>query len=56
MTDGNEYTIGQAAEALGVTTKALRHWETLGLIEPERSWTDHRIYTDADLERGASVI
>ena len=55
MTDGNEYTIGQAAEALGVTTKALRHWETLGLIEPERSWADHRIYTDADLERGAAV-
>lgn len=55
MADGNEYTIGQAAEALGVTTKALRHWETLGLVEPERSWADHRVYTDADLERGAAV-
>ena len=55
MTDGNGYTIGQAAQALGVTTKALRHWETLGLIEPERTWADHRIYTDSDLERGAAI-
>lgn len=55
MADGNEYTIGQAAEALGVTTKALRHWESLGLIEPVRAWADHRVYTDADLERGAAV-
>ena len=55
MTDGNEYTIGEAAEALGVSTKALRHWEALGLLEPARTWADHRIYTDADLERGAAI-
>ena len=55
MADGNEYTIGEAAEALGVSTKALRHWETRGLLEPTRSWADHRIYTDVDLERGAAI-
>ena len=55
MADGNEYTIGETAEALGISTKALRHWETLGLLEPARSWADHRIYTDADLERGAAI-
>mgnify|MGYP002718326119 FL=1 len=55
MADGNEYTIGEAAEALGVSTKALRHWEALGLIAPARTWADHRIYTEADLERGAAI-
>ena len=55
MTDGNEYTIGEAAEALGVSTKALRHWEALGLITPARTWADHRVFTDADLERGAAI-
>ena len=55
MADGNEYTIGEAAEALGVSTKALRHWEALGLIAPARTWADHRVYTDADLERGAAI-
>ena len=55
MTDGNEYTIGEAAEALGVSTKALRHWEALGLIAPARTWADHRVYSDADLERGAAI-
>ena len=40
---------------LGVTTKALRHWETLGLLEPERTSTGYRMYSDADIERGAAV-
>ena len=55
MVDGTEYTIGEAAEALGVTPKALRHWESLGLLEPGRTWADHRVYTGADLERGAAI-
>ncbi|KAA8728664.1 MerR family DNA-binding transcriptional regulator, partial [Corynebacterium tuscaniense] len=42
MVDGIEYTIGEAAEALGVSTKALRHWEALGLITPARTWAEHR--------------
>lgn len=55
MADGIEYTIGEAAEALGVSTKALRHWEALGLIAPARTWSDHRVYSEADLERGAAI-
>lgn len=50
-----DYTIGEAAAMLGVTTKALRHWETLGLLEPERTSTRYRMYSDADIERGAAV-
>ncbi|MCZ9291648.1 MerR family transcriptional regulator [Corynebacterium lehmanniae] len=55
MADGIEYTIGEAAEALGVSTKALRHWEAIGLIAPARTWADHRVYSEADLERGAAI-
>lgn len=55
MADGIEYTIGEAAEALGVSSKALRHWEALGLIAPARTWSDHRVYSEADLERGAAI-
>ncbi|MGV0435222.1 MerR family transcriptional regulator [Corynebacterium ureicelerivorans] len=55
MTDGNEYTIGEAADALGVSGKALRHWEALGLITPARTWAGHRVYSEADLERGAAI-
>lgn len=55
MADGNEYTIGEAADALGVSGKALRHWEALGLITPARTWAGHRVYSEADLERGAAI-
>ncbi len=55
MTESSWYSIGEAAEALGVTAKALRHWEELGLIEPARTWSDYRAYSEADLERGAAI-
>lgn len=48
-------TIGEAAEILGVTPKALRHWEALGLIQPERTSTGYRLYHASDLERGAAI-
>ncbi|WP_087116659.1 MerR family transcriptional regulator [Corynebacterium urinipleomorphum] len=50
-----DYTIGEAAAMLGVTTKALRHWETLGLLEPRRTSAGYRTYGDADIERGAAI-
>lgn len=50
-----EYTIGEAAAALSVTTKALRHWESVGLLAPSRTATGYRMYTDGDLERGAAI-
>jgi len=52
-----ELTIGQAADYLGVTPKALRHWDELGLLSPTwRTWSDYRLYTAADLERGAAIV
>ena len=50
-----DYTIGETAAMLGVSTKALRHWEERGLLEPSRTATGYRMYTDADIERGAAI-
>lgn len=51
----SHYSIGEAAHALGVTAKTLRHWESVGLLAPSRTPAGYRAYTDADLERGAAI-
>jgi len=44
--------IGEVAELLGITRKAVRHYEKLGLIEkPGRSESGYRLYTADDLLR-----
>ena len=44
--------IGEVARLLGVTPKAVRHYEKLGLLdEPERSESGYRLYTADDLLR-----
>ncbi|HHU66653.1 MerR family transcriptional regulator [Corynebacterium sp.] len=54
MTD---YTIGEAADILHVTTRTLRHWDHIGLLTPGwRTWADHRLYTEADLERALQIL
>lgn len=50
-------TISEAAEALGVTPKALRHWDSLGLLTPSgHTWSGYRLYSEADLQRGALIV
>ena len=46
------WRIGEVAKLTGVTTRALRYWEELGLLQPS-SRTDggERLYTPADLRR-----
>ena len=44
------YTIGQAAQQLGVSTDTLRRWESEGRIHPIRTVGKHRRYSVADLE------
>jgi DNA-binding transcriptional MerR regulator len=49
--DGKYWQIGEIAEQLGVTTKTLRHYEKIGLIEPQRSDSGYRLYSAEDVER-----
>jgi DNA-binding transcriptional MerR regulator len=45
------YSMGAAAQALGVTPAFLRSAETAGLFQAGRSEGGHRRYSRADLER-----
>ncbi|MDQ6751852.1 MAG: MerR family transcriptional regulator [Actinomycetota bacterium] len=43
--------VGQAAEAAGVTPKAVRLWESKGLLPPaDRTASGYRIFTEEDVE------
>ncbi len=50
MTSGPTWTIAQVADEFGVTHRAVRHYEELGLISPERRGTQ-RIYHRRDRTR-----
>jgi MerR family redox-sensitive transcriptional activator SoxR len=53
-TDG-PMTIGELAQRSGVATSALRHYESLGLIQSLRSDGNHRRYARSTLRRVAFV-
>lgn len=53
----SDRSIGDAAELLGVSTRTLRHWDTIGLLQPEwRTAADYRLYTDADIEKAMQIL
>lgn len=45
------YVISIAARMVGVHTHTLRYYERVGLLEPARSDTNLRLYSDEDIER-----
>lgn len=49
------YIISVAAEIVGVHPQTLRHYERIGLIQPERSGGNIRFYSERDLERVRQV-
>lgn len=50
-------TIGELAARTGLTTRALRHYDAIGLVIPaERSHAGHRSYGPAEIERLYQVI
>ncbi len=52
-----EMTIGDVADAAGVTARTVRHYESVGLLGPaDRSVGGHRRYTQDDLRRLRRVI
>jgi MerR family transcriptional regulator, thiopeptide resistance regulator len=48
---GRFYRMHEFAERSGVTVKALRHYDRLGLLQPRRSRSGYRLYSESDLER-----
>jgi DNA-binding transcriptional MerR regulator len=50
-------TVGQASKRLGVTVRALHHWDEIGLVRPSlRTPAGYRLYTAADLERLQRIV
>ncbi|TDC20670.1 MerR family transcriptional regulator [Streptomyces sp. 8K308] len=51
-TDADGLTVGQVSARLGVTVRALHHWDEIGLARPSlRTAAGYRLYTADDLER-----
>ncbi len=54
---GRTLTVGQVADATGVTVRTLHHYDEIGLLRPsDRSPSGYRLYTSADVERLARVV
>ncbi|WP_236005241.1 MerR family transcriptional regulator [Nonomuraea antri] len=49
-------TIGELAGRFGLPTHVLRHWESVGLLNPDRHESGHRRYGPADLRRIAMIL
>ncbi|WP_410537503.1 MerR family transcriptional regulator [Streptomyces sp. KL2] len=50
-------TVGQVSARLGVTVRALHHWDEVGLARPSlRTAAGYRLYTAGDLERLHSIV
>lgn len=56
MASNHVYTIGQLAKLSGVSPRTLRHYESLGLINPTRTESGYRTYTSQDAKRLAHIL
>ncbi|RUP65679.1 HTH-type transcriptional activator TipA [Streptomyces sp. NP10] len=55
--DADGLTVGQVSARLGVTVRALHHWDEMGLAQPSlRTAAGYRLYTGGDLERLHRVV
>lgn len=50
------YTVGQLAKAAGTSTRALRHYEEVGLLTPARNKSGYRVYSAADAHKLAQIL
>ncbi|MFD9033524.1 MerR family transcriptional regulator [Streptomyces sp. NPDC059567] len=56
-TDVDGLTVGQVSTSLGVTVRALHHWDEIGLARPTlRTAAGYRLYTAGDLERLHRIV
>lgn len=49
------YQIDEVAQKTGLTKRAIRHYEEKGLIDPERTEAQYRLYSDEDVERISQI-
>ncbi|MEU8379702.1 MerR family transcriptional regulator [Streptosporangium sp. NPDC048865] len=57
VTGADGLTVGQVSSRLGVTVRALHHWDENGLARPSlRTAAGYRLYTAGDLERLQRVV
>ncbi|WP_117215509.1 MerR family transcriptional regulator [Allorhizocola rhizosphaerae] len=55
--DADGLTVGQVSTRLGVTVRALHHWDEIGLARPSlRTAAGYRLYTAGDLERLHRIV
>ncbi|MFC8292248.1 MerR family transcriptional regulator [Streptomyces sp. NPDC057242] len=55
--DADGLTVGQVSARLGVTVRALHHWDEIGLARPSlRTAAGYRLYTTGDLQRLHRVV
>jgi len=50
------WKVGELARATGLTIRALRHYDHIGLLVPGRTESGHRVYSRADVERIYRVL
>ncbi|WP_433007366.1 MerR family transcriptional regulator [Kribbella sp. CA-294648] len=57
VADTDGLTVGQVSTRVGVTVRALHHWDEIGLARPSlRTAAGYRLYTAADLERLHRIV
>jgi len=54
--DDRTYRITEFAQLAGITTRALRHYDQLGLLKPKRTKGGYRAYSARDFERLEQII
>jgi MerR family transcriptional regulator, copper efflux regulator len=50
------WSVGEVASRFDLPTNVLRHWETVGLLDPERDSAGRRRYARADVVRVATIV
>jgi MerR family transcriptional regulator, copper efflux regulator len=55
MKSSQTLSVGEVAETFGMPTHVLRHWESMGLLAPQRVAGDRRRYTSDDVYRVAVI-
>jgi DNA-binding transcriptional MerR regulator len=50
-------TVGGTSSLVGVSVKALHHWDAIGLVRPSRrTWAGYRVYSSEDIARIHRVL